>query len=150
MKKLDLTLSAEKSRLVNIWDDTDGFDFLGLHHRKFPVRKKGGFKIYVMSHIPSKKAMKKMREKIKEFVGKNNKLFLSMEDIVEGLNRRLQGFKNYYLISPIAKKWLSRIDWYVLERLTIFWNRKRNKRHKHARMGEVVKMTNYTLVKLAT
>ncbi|WP_144599152.1 group II intron reverse transcriptase/maturase, partial [Siminovitchia fortis] len=29
MGKLDLSLHKEKSRLVNIWDDSDGFDFLG-------------------------------------------------------------------------------------------------------------------------
>ncbi|MTW86678.1 group II intron reverse transcriptase/maturase, partial [Virgibacillus dakarensis] len=75
---------------------------------------------------------------------------LDIEDLIIGLNRKLQGFKNYYLTSPIAKKWLNRIDWYVLERLTIFWNRKRNKRHKHSKMGEVIEMTKYKLVKLAS
>lgn len=150
MAKLDLTLSAEKSRLAHIWDDSDGFDFLGLHHRKFPILIKGGTKIYVMSHIPSKKAMKKMREKIKGYVGNNNKLFLEMNELIKGLNRKLQGFKNYYLISPIAKRWLHSIDWYVIERLTLFWNRKRNKRHKHAGIGDVIKMTNHALVKMAS
>ncbi|PLR75543.1 group II intron reverse transcriptase/maturase [Bacillus sp. V3-13] len=149
MTKLDLSLSIEKSRLVNIWDDSDGFDFLGLHHRKFPVLNKGGSKIYVMSHIPTKKAMKKMRSNIKEYTEKRNKLYLDMDELVKGLNRRLQGFKNYYLISPIAKKWLNRIDWYVIERLTLFWNKKRNKRNKHSGIGQVIKMTQYTLVKLA-
>lgn len=149
MYKLDLTLSAEKSRLVNIWDDSDGFDFLGLHHRKFPVINRGGSKIYVMSHIPTKKAMKNMRYKIKEYTGKRNKLFLDMPELIKGLNRKLQGFKNYYLISPIAKRWLNRIGWYVIERLTLFWNKKRNKRHKHSGVGKVIKMTQYTLVKLA-
>ncbi|WP_272942199.1 reverse transcriptase domain-containing protein [Bacillus methanolicus] len=33
MKKLDLTINKDKSRLVNIWDDKSGFDFLGMHHR---------------------------------------------------------------------------------------------------------------------
>ncbi|WP_255454403.1 reverse transcriptase domain-containing protein [Oceanobacillus sp. AG] len=28
MGKFDLSLHKEKSRLVNIWDDSDGFDFL--------------------------------------------------------------------------------------------------------------------------
>ncbi|HLR52764.1 MAG TPA: hypothetical protein VK072_07820, partial [Candidatus Avamphibacillus sp.] len=42
MDKLDLSLHPEKSSLVNIWDDSDGFEFFGFHHRKFPIRKKGG------------------------------------------------------------------------------------------------------------
>ncbi|WP_339198856.1 reverse transcriptase domain-containing protein [Aeribacillus sp. FSL k6-2211] len=51
MKKLDLEINTEKSKLVSLWDDTNGFDFLDLHHRKFPVMNKGGSKVYVMSHI---------------------------------------------------------------------------------------------------
>jgi group II intron reverse transcriptase/maturase len=149
MSKLDLTLSVEKSRLVNIWDNSDGFDFLGHHHRKFPVLNKGGSKVYVMSHIPTKKAMKKMKANIKEYTEKRSKLYLDMDELIKGLNRKLQGMKNYYLISPIAKRWLNRIDWYVLERLTLFWNKKRNKRHKHSGMGDIIKLTQYTLVKLA-
>lgn len=149
MSKLDLSLSVEKSRLVNIWDDSNGFDFLGLHHRKFPVYNRGGSKIYVMSHIPTKKAMKKMRANIKEYTEKRNKLYLDMDELIKGLNRKLQGMKNYYLISPIAKKWLNRIDWYVIERLTLFWNKKRNIRNKHSGIGQIIKMTQYKLVKLA-
>jgi RNA-directed DNA polymerase len=150
MKKLDLEINTEKSKLVNIWDDTNGFDFLGLHHRKFPVMNKGGSKVYVMSHIPSKKAMKKMKMKIKEYTSPKNKLFMDIKELVKGLNRILQGFKNYYSISPIAKKWLNKVDWYVLERLTLFWNKKKNKRKKHARMKEVMKVTQGLLVKLAS
>ncbi|WP_134687563.1 group II intron reverse transcriptase/maturase [Brevibacillus migulae] len=149
LNKLDLNVSKEKSKLVNIWDNTSGFDFLGFHHRKFPVLIKGGNKVYVMSHIPSNKAMKNMRRKIKEYTEPRNKLFWSLNDMVEGLNRKLQGFKNYYFISPIAAKWGSRIDWYVIKRLTLYWNKKRNKRNKHGRMGEVIMQTKGILVKLA-
>lgn len=149
MNKLDLTLNKEKSRLVNIWDDTTGFDFLGLHHRKFPVLNKGGSKVYVMSHIPSKKAMKEMRRKIKTYTEPRSKLFWSLTELIQGLNRKLQGFKNYYSLSPIATRWLNHIDWYVIERLTLFENKKRNVRKKYSRIGEVIKATQGILVKLA-
>jgi RNA-directed DNA polymerase len=150
MSKLDLTISREKSKLVNIWDGKEGFDFLGFHNRKFPVFHKGGSKVYFLAHIPSKKAMKNMRRKIKEFTKPRNKLFWDMKDMIEGLNRKITGFRNYYLLSPIAKKWLNRIDWYILERLTLFWNKKKNKRKKHARVGGVIKLTNGKLKKLAS
>jgi hypothetical protein len=110
LEKLELTLSKEKSKLVNIWENKEGFDFLGFHHRKFPVLNKGGSKIFVLSHIPSKKAMKNMRQKIKEYTSQRFKFFMPLEEMVIGLNQRLKGFKNYYLVSPIAKKWLNRID----------------------------------------
>jgi group II intron reverse transcriptase/maturase len=150
MQKLDLSLNKEKSRLVNIWDETNGFDFLGFHHRKFRQRLKGGSSIHVMTHVPSKKAMKQMRQKIKEYTEPRNKLYWDMDELVQGLNRKLEGFRNYYHISEKAKKWLSRIDWYVLERLTLFWNKKRNKRKKHSRLWDVQKMTREKLMKLAS
>ncbi|UYZ22799.1 group II intron reverse transcriptase/maturase [Mesobacillus jeotgali] len=124
MGKLDLTINRDKSRLVNIWNDTDGFDFLGFHNRKFPIRRKGGNTFYVMNHIPKRNALKKMRAKIKAYTEPRNKLYLDICDLVKGLNRKLQGFKNYYQLSPQGKKWLNRIDWYVLERLVLFYNKK--------------------------
>ena len=149
MKKLDLSLHPEKSRLVNIWDDSDGFDFLGFHHRKFPIRRKGGRTFFIMNHIPSKKAMKKMRKKIKDFTEPRHKLFMDIKELVKGLNRRLQGFKNYYQLSPMSKRWLNRIDWYVLQRLNLFNNKKMNKRHKHAYLQDTMKEIEFILVKLA-
>ncbi|MGY3718852.1 group II intron maturase-specific domain-containing protein, partial [Sutcliffiella cohnii] len=150
MKKLDLSLHQEKSRLVNIWDDSAGFDFLGLHHRKFPIRKKGGRTFFIMNHIPSKKAMKQMRKKIKDYTEPRHKLYMDIKDLVKGLNQKLQGFKNYYQISPLSKKWLNRIDWYVLQRLTLFNNKKRNKRHKHAYLKDTVKEIEFILLKVAS
>lgn len=74
---------------------------------------------------------------------------MDIEELVKGLNRRLQGFKNYYQLSPLSKRWLNRIDWYVLQRLTLFNNKKRNKKHKHAYLRETVKQVEHLLVKLA-
>ena len=126
MNKLELTIHTEKSKLVNTWDGNEGFDFLGFHHRKYPKPVKGGKKVYVMAHIPSQKAMKKMRERIKRYTEPRNKPYLQLEEMVKGLNRILQGFTNYYSVSSIGQKWLCKIDWYVLERLNLFWNKKRN------------------------
>lgn len=149
MDKLDLTLSKEKSKLVNIWDNKAGFDFLGFHHRKFPRWNKGGSVVYVLSHIPSKKALKKMRQSIKEYTEPRNKLYWDLDKIIKGLNPKLQGFKNYYSISSIAKRWLNRIDWYTIKRITIFWNKKRNKRNKHFGVKEILSVTKDSLIKLA-
>ncbi|MGG3739470.1 group II intron maturase-specific domain-containing protein [Aeribacillus pallidus] len=91
-----------------------------------------------------------MKMKIKEYTNPRNKLFIDIKELVKGLNRILQGFKNYYSISPIAKKWLNKVDWYVLERLTLFWNKKKNKRKKHMRIKEVMKVTQGLLVKLVS
>nr|WP_275901724.1 reverse transcriptase domain-containing protein [Paenibacillus sp. SYP-B3998] len=40
--KLELTMNTSKSKLVCLWKNQDGFDFLGFHHRKMPhLHKKG-------------------------------------------------------------------------------------------------------------
>lgn len=150
MEKLDLTINRDKSRLVNIWNDTDGIDFLGFHNRKFPIRRKGGNMFYVMNHIPKRNAMKKMRAKIKAYMEPRNKLYMDIRELVKGLNRKLQGFKNYYQISPQGKKWLNRIDWYVLGRLVLFYNKKKNNRKKHGNLKDVRKEVEHILVKLAS
>lgn len=150
MGKLDLTINRDKSRLVNIRNDTDGFDFLGFHNRKFPIRRKGGNTFYVMNHIPKRNAMKKMRAKIKAYMEPRSKLYMDIHELVKGLNRKLQGFKNYYQISPQGKKWLNRIDWYVLERLVLFYNKKKNNRKKHGNFKDVRKEVEHVLVKLAS
>jgi len=150
MNKLELTIHTEKSKLVNTWDGNEGFDFLGFHHRKYPKHVKGGKKVHVMAHIPSQKAMKKMRERIKRYTEPRNKLYLQLEEMVKGLNRILQGFKNYYSLSSIGKKWLCKIDWYVLERLNLFWNKKRNVRKKHGRIKDLMTKTTYILVRVGS
>jgi RNA-directed DNA polymerase len=50
------------------------------------VMNKGGSKVYVMSHIPSKKSMKKMKRKIKEHTSPRNKLLMNIKELVKGLN----------------------------------------------------------------
>ncbi|MGL4819359.1 MAG: group II intron reverse transcriptase/maturase [Bacilli bacterium] len=149
MEKLDLQINRNKSRLVNLWDGKDGFDFLGFHNRKFPGRRLARGTYYYMSHIPKKNAMKKMRAKIKEFTSSKYKLRLDLKDLVIGLNRRLRGFRNYYQISPHSKIRLNQIDWYVLERLTLFYNRKVSNRKKHGNMKPVLDQVGYLIVKLA-
>ena len=57
--------------------------------------------------------------KLKEYTEPRNKLFWGLEDFVKGLNQKLRSFKNYYFILPISARWGSRIDWYVIERLTL-------------------------------
>lgn len=34
MERLELTLHPTKTRIVGLWTEEEGFDFLGMHHRK--------------------------------------------------------------------------------------------------------------------
>jgi RNA-directed DNA polymerase len=54
-RKLELTMNTDKSKLVNLWEDKVGFDFLGFHHRRLPTLKKAGT-FYNMRSFPSKES----------------------------------------------------------------------------------------------
>ena len=90
-RKLELTINVEKSKLVNIWDNKEGFDFLGFHHRKMPKKLKGGKVYYMLEQVPNKKAMKKMRQKFKDYISPRNKLHMDIIDFIAGLNRKISG-----------------------------------------------------------
>jgi hypothetical protein len=56
--------------------------------------------------------------------------------MVEELNRKIQGWKNYYGLDSFADKFLNKIDWYIRKCLTLFWNKKRNRRNKHSKFRQ--------------
>jgi len=129
--KLELQMNTSKSKLVNLRGDKSGFDFLGMHHRKVPKQIKGANR-YILRSYPSKKAMKKMKEKVKEVTEPRNRLYWTMNQMVEELNPKIQGWRNYYTLDVFANLFLNKIDGYIRERLTLYWNKKRNRRKKHS------------------
>ena len=76
--------------------------------------------------------MKKMKEKVKEVTEPRNRLFWTMNKMVEELNPKIQGWRNYYAMDSFADLFLNKIDWYIRKRLMLFWNKKRNCRKKHS------------------
>jgi group II intron reverse transcriptase/maturase len=135
-KRMELTLNTEKSKLVNIWEDDQGFDFLGLHLRRLPVMRKEGKRARILRCFPSKKVMKKMRAKVKEATAHRSLLLKQIGDLIEVLNPKIQGWRNFYAkVDPgVANQYLAKIDWYIQRRLMIFW-RKKHKRRKVSRIN---------------
>jgi RNA-directed DNA polymerase len=133
-RKLELTMNTDKSKLVNLWEDNEGFDFLGFHHRRLPTLKKAGT-FYDMRSFPSKKAMKKMRAKVKEVTAPRSLLYWSPKQMVDKLNPIIQGWKNYYgSVDPwMSNRFLSKVDWHIIRRLTLYWNKKHKRNHLHPR-----------------
>ena len=130
--RLELSMNQEKSKLVNLWIDKPGFDFLGFHHRRMPVWRKGGRVGNILRSFPSRKAMQKMRAKVKEETSPRNRLYWSPEQLVDTLNPRIQGWKNYYAaVDPgMSRRFLSKVDWYIARRLILYWRKK----HKRSRL----------------
>lgn len=89
--KLELEMNKEKLKVLNLWGDEEGFNFLGMHHRKIPKKMKGNKEVYVLRSYPTRKAMKSMRQKVKEVTEPRNRLYWTMNQMVEELNPKIQG-----------------------------------------------------------
>lgn len=80
MEAVGLTLHPEKTRIVDATTH-GGFDFLGWHFER-------GHK------WPREKSLQRFRERIRETTPRNSGI--SMESIIERLNRRLKGWYGYF------------------------------------------------------
>lgn len=135
MAKLELDLSMEKTRIVNLWEGKDGFDFLGYHNRKVKLKMKSGAQYYALEQWISKNAISKVRDKVKETL-KDATLYQDLEIVIKKLNRKIDGWRNYYGKSPIRV--LLRIDRYILRRLVYWYNRKHQSKRKRKDYGRLM------------
>jgi len=153
-QKLELTMNTEKSRLVNLWtcERDQGFDFLGHHLRRMPVMRKGGKEARILRCFPSRKAMKKMREKVKEATASRALLAKHLKDMVKVLNPKIIGWRNYYarVDGKAANRFLAKIDWYLIKRLMIFcrkkykkWNLRKSRFHEILREARLQSATTW-------
>ena len=128
MGKLDLRLHPVKTKIVNMWDGTEGFDFLGLHHRRFLKINKKGNRYGETYQYPSKKAMKKMKRTVKESINQRY-LLVKTEELIKVLNPKITGWRNYYKTRN-DRKWMRAIDWYILCTFCRWNNKKRQQTRK--------------------
>lgn len=124
--KLELSMNTEKSKLVNVWEDDQGFDFLGHHFRRLPVMRKEGKVARILRCFPSQKAMKKMKTKVKACTSSRTLLKRKTSEIIAELNPKIVGWRNYYAKTDkgVANGFLAKIDWYIRKRLMIFCRKK--------------------------
>src|SRR5215470_3229716 len=85
---LKLALHPEKTRIVDLREGTEGFNFLGFHNRLVKSWRTGG---YWCQRWPSRRAMAGIRAKIKEIAAPRTRLKEPIGVIVEELNRVLRG-----------------------------------------------------------
>ena len=148
--KLELELHPEKTKIINLWGGKEGFDFLGFHHRNTIRKHKRNVKRHVMTQIPTEKAMKGMREKIKKVFSNRVTLGNDIKEMVKTINRKLTGFKNYYALNYSAKRQLKKIDWYLTLRFTIWYRNKKQLKQRCRYTSELmVKLKKLRIVHLS-
>ena len=149
MGRLELELHSEKTKLTSMWDGKEGFDFLGFHHRRKKTETSGGQLFNETHQYPSKKAMQKMRDNIKGVFASRSTLLLDVHKMIEILNPKIIGMRNYYGLKNAGKQ-LNKMDWYIIKKFTLWYNYKTQNKRRHAGISKVRKIIyNNGLQKLA-
>jgi RNA-directed DNA polymerase len=112
---LGLSLSPEKTRIVELTRGKEGFDFLGFHLRKVESWKWRGK--WYLQRWPSARAMNSIRAKIRALTSRRH-TGTAVSTVVERLNPVLRGWGNYFRDGNSARKF-AQIDSYAHERLAI-------------------------------
>jgi len=114
---LGLELHPEKTKVVDLTDGREGFEFLGCH---FHARVSGkllerGIRRYYLQRWPSQAAMKRLRQRIKMLTGRG-RAGMDIREVISRINPILRGWGNYFRTGNAAIRF-NQIDWYVVGRL---------------------------------
>ena len=116
--ELGLELHPDKTRLVDLREGREGFDFLGCH---FHARMSGKLweqrRVirYYLHRWPSQRSMKRARARVKALTARSQ-VGQQLEDVIGRLNLFLRGWGNYFRNGNAADKFVE-MDRYVAWRL---------------------------------
>lgn len=133
---LGLRLHPDKTRIVDLREGREGFDFLGCHFR---ARMSGRLweqrriRRYYLHRWPSQRAVKRLREKVKARTGRNRVGVKDIRVVIEDLNPILRGWGNYFRTGNAARKF-GQVDDYVVRKLRSLMLKKRG---RNLRPGQV-------------
>ena len=133
---LGLELHPEKTRVVDLREGREGFDFLGCHLR---ARVSGrllerGIRRYYLHRWPSQRAMKSIRGKIKAKTGRNRTGVKDIRVVIDDLNPILRGWGNYFRTGNAADKF-TEIDRYAEWRLKRLMVKRKGRNLKAGQAG---------------
>ena len=128
LASLGLELHPDKTKVVDLRQGREGLDFLGCHFR---ARMSGRLweqrRIvrYYLHRWPSQRAMKRLREKIRDRTGRN-RAGADIREVIADLNPVLRGWGNYFRTGNAAARF-QQADDYVVWRLTRLMIKKRGR-----------------------
>ncbi len=125
---LGLELHPDKTRVVDLREGKEGFDFLGCHlHARMSGRlwEQYGKRRYYLHRWPSVRSMKRARGRVKALTGRSQ-VGMELEAVIERLNLFLRGWANYFRTGNAAIKFVS-LDRYVAWRLKRLLIKKRGR-----------------------
>jgi group II intron reverse transcriptase/maturase len=133
LTRLGLELHPDKTRTVKLFDGEEGFDFLGCHLRKRmsgPVWERSHKRIYFLNRWPSRRSMKRIRQRVKALTPRG-RCHADIREVIKTLNPVLRGWGEYFRTGNATTCFIA-IDAYVVERLRRLLVERKG-RHLHAR-----------------
>ena len=102
---------------MHLREGGEGLDFLGFHHRR--VRGERGYRhLRFLARWPSREAMQRARNRVRELTGRKRAL-QPVEEVVREVNDYLRGWANYYRYGN-SRLHFTKIRTYALKRLVLF------------------------------
>jgi len=136
---LGLELHPDKTRVVDLREGREGFDFLGCHlHARMSGRlwERKQIVRYYLHRWPSARNMKRARARVKALTDRR-RVGMELADVIAGLNLFLRGWGNHFRTGNAADKFVQ-LDRHVgwrLKRLLI------KKRGRNLRAGQAGRWT---------
>ena len=125
--RMGLTVNREKTKVLDFREPHTTLTFLGYDFRMVRDRLFGTGKRY-LTFGPSKKSMKRVREKIHGITHARNGL-LTVEKVVERLNKLTKGWGAFYSVGYPSKAF-NAVNGYALRRMARFLNRKSQRHYR--------------------
>jgi group II intron reverse transcriptase/maturase len=126
LHRMGLSLNEGKTRKLDA--RTESFNFLGFTIR-YDKDTKGRYFRY-WNIVPSKKSEQKIRDKVKDYLGKHG--HCKAQDVADGLNSIMRGWLNYFNIIGVSYPAMSkrRLRVYLLNCLYRYYNRKSQRKSR--------------------
>jgi RNA-directed DNA polymerase len=125
---LGLSLHPDKTRVVDLREGKEGFDFLGCHlHARMSGKLWESKRVvrYYLQRWPSQQSMKRARARVKALTGRSQ-VGQELEDVIRRLNLFLRGWGNYFRTGNAGNKFIA-MDRYVAWRLRRLLIKKRGR-----------------------
>jgi RNA-directed DNA polymerase len=126
--ELGLRLHPDKTRVVDLGEGREGFDFLGCHlHARMSGKQWEQRRVvrYYLHRWPSQRSMKRARARIKALTGRSQ-VGMELKAVIGRLNLFLRGWGNYFRTGNAATKFVT-MDRYVAWRLRRLLIKKRGR-----------------------
>lgn len=138
MADLGLELHPDKTRVVDLREGKEGFDFLGCHlHARVSGRLlERGIRRYYLHRWPSARSMKRARQRVRDLTSRS-RVGMELRDVIGALNRFLRGWGNYFRTGNASDKF-RQLDRHVAWRLRRLLVKKRG---RNLRAGQADRWT---------